>query len=194
MKILFLTNNTEITSPLINWLNSQNETVTVFKDPINRELILKYKPDLVISYNYRHLIKQDIISFMPNRIINLHISYLPWNKGSHPNVWSFIKDTPKGVTIHLIDKGLDTGKILLQQECYFDNNAETLTSSYIHLHNLIQKIFIHNWDDIRNNRIKPVAQVGAGSFHNSKEIFLILDKLGDSFWNLPIATIKKKYY
>ncbi len=33
--------------------------------------------------------------YMPKKsIINLHISYLPWNKGAYPNVWSFIDETP----------------------------------------------------------------------------------------------------
>ena len=38
----------------------------------------------------------------------MHISYLPFNRGAHPNYWSFKDNSPKGVTIHFIDNGIDT--------------------------------------------------------------------------------------
>ncbi len=62
-------------------------------------------------------------------IINLHISFLPWNRGAHPNFWSFYDDTPKGVTIHLIDEGIDTGAIIYQKEITFDRNEKTFESN-----------------------------------------------------------------
>ena len=71
-------------------------------------------PKLIVSYNYKHIIQPEIIVLMNGRLVNLHISYLPWNKGSDPNFWSFIDNTPKGVTIHKIDNHLDTGAILYQ--------------------------------------------------------------------------------
>ena len=72
--------------------------------------------DWVVSYGYSHIIKQDMIDKAKNPIINLHISYLPFNKGADPNFWSWLENTLKGVTIHQIDKGIDTGDILIQKE------------------------------------------------------------------------------
>jgi len=43
--------------------------------------------DLVISYGYRHILKKEIIESSKAPIVNLHISYLPWNRGAHPNFW-----------------------------------------------------------------------------------------------------------
>ena len=48
-------------------------------------------------------------------LINLHISYLPYNRGSYPNYWSFKENTPNGVSIHHIDDGIDTGPVLVQK-------------------------------------------------------------------------------
>ena len=48
------------------------------------------------------------------------MSYLPYNRGAHPNFWSFVNNTVKGVTIHEIDQGIDTGKIILQKSIKFD--------------------------------------------------------------------------
>ena len=59
--------------------------------------------DLVITFNYRYLLKKKIIEKLERPAINLHISYLPFNRGSHPNFWSFIEKTPKGVSIHEIE-------------------------------------------------------------------------------------------
>ncbi|MCD8568399.1 MAG: formyl transferase, partial [Geovibrio sp.] len=92
----------------------------VLSERIDLPLIEEIKPDLIISYSYRYIIGEDVISAMNGGIINLHISYLPWNKGADPNIWSFLENTPKGVTIHKIDEGLDTGEILVQEELVFN--------------------------------------------------------------------------
>ena len=57
-----------------------------------------------VSYRYRKIIRQDIIDYFEGKLINMHIAFLPWNKGADPNLWSYIDNTPKGVTIHRIDK------------------------------------------------------------------------------------------
>ncbi|MCL0081308.1 hypothetical protein M1N64_03665 [Peptococcaceae bacterium] len=49
------------------------------------------------------------------RAINLHISFLPWNRGADPNFWSFIENAPVGVSIHYLDEGIDTGDRKKQQ-------------------------------------------------------------------------------
>ena len=95
---------------------------------------------------------------MKNNIINLHISLLPWNRGAYPNVWSFLEDTPKGVTIYIIDEGVDTGSILAQEEIYIDENIETLRSSYEKLHREIQALFREKWVEIKNRSVKNIPQ------------------------------------
>mgnify|MGYP003649817391 FL=1 len=83
--------------------------------------------DHIISFGYKHIIPENIIKFFNNKIINLHISYLPYNRGCHPNFFSFKDNTPKGVTIHYIDKGIDTGEILLQKEINFNKEENIIT-------------------------------------------------------------------
>ncbi|MDR0920001.1 MAG: formyl transferase [Oscillospiraceae bacterium] len=151
MKILFLTNNFEPTKSLYEWL-SEREDVFLYSEKLTVEFVKDF--DFIVSYNYVHIIKEDIINLHPNNIVNLHISLLPYNKGIQPNLWSFIEDTPKGVTIHRIDKGLDTGEILCQKEVFFDINKETLKTTYERLHFEIQELFKKNWDNIKNNTIQ----------------------------------------
>lgn len=132
-----------------------------------RPEILNYT-DFILSYGYRHIIKKEIVARFPKKIINLHLSYLPWNRGTDPNLWSFLENTPKGVTIHFIDEGLDTGEILAQERVTFDTK-ETLLTSYEYLTKRIEKLFCRIWPDVRNGTIKSYPQPPGGSFHRSKD-------------------------
>jgi len=178
--------------PLIEWLNDNAEEVTVYSEKLDLLYVKSLSPEIVVSYNYRYIIKEDIISLMDGRIINLHISLLPWNRGADPSLWSFIEDSPKGITIHYVDKGIDTGDILLQEAADFDENIETLGSSYKILHEKIQLLFMNNWDKIKNARIIPRAQSGHGGFHYSNESVKIKEALGEQIWSLPIRELKQK--
>jgi methionyl-tRNA formyltransferase len=149
-----------------------------------------FSPDITISYNYRDIIKENVINLSNNKIINLHISFLPWNRGADPNLWSFIDNTSKGVTIHLIDKGIDTGNILLQKELRFDEKRTTLGSSYHTLHREIQELFVANWDKIRKFQIPSSPQQEKGSYHSSKDSLKIKNTFGQKLWNEPIYKLK----
>ena len=69
-----------------------------------------------MSFGYRKIIHNKILKKLHKPIVNLHISYLPYNRGSHPAFWAFLDRTPSGVTIHELDKGIDTGKIIFQKK------------------------------------------------------------------------------
>src|SRR5690606_983365 len=70
--------------------------------------------DLLVSFGYRHILKDLSVP-----AVNIHISMLPWNRGADPNFWSWLDHTPKGVTVHLMDQGIDTGPIIAQREVAF---------------------------------------------------------------------------
>lgn len=129
---------------------------------------------------------------MDGRIINLHISLLPWNRGANPNFWSFVDDTPKGVTIHQINAGLDKGKILCQKECFFDAEKETFLSTYDKLNETIVALFKENCQDIMGGRIVPREQPSGGSYHSVKDFQEVESQL-DFAWSDNIALVQSKY-
>ncbi len=193
MKILFLTNN-QNANFLIAWLqNVAKEEVITWNDKVSREKIMELKPDFLISYNYKFIIKKEVLDLLRNKAINLHISLLPYNKGSNPNIWSFLEDTPKGVTIHLIDEGLDTGDIVVQKELHVDENRETLKSSYEFLHTEIQILFRNNWNKIKNGDIVPIPQGSGGSIHFQKDFRQLKPLIAEKGWNTSISELKKRY-
>lgn len=193
MRILFLSNNSN-TRSLINWLkNTDEEEVIIRNEKISKKDITEINPDFLISYNYKFIIKKEVLELLPNRVINLHISLLPYNKGSNPNIWSFLEDTPKGVTIHLVDEGLDTGNILVQKELLIDENRETLRSSYELLHREIQTLFIENWENIKNGEIVSKPQTHGGSIHSKKDFYELQPLITEKGWDTPVREFKAKY-
>ena len=44
------------------------------------KIIQKIEPDFIVSDRYPYIIKEDILNKFNNRAVNLHPSYLPWNR------------------------------------------------------------------------------------------------------------------
>jgi len=172
-KILLLSNNNNVQT-LYDWLVNKGYEVKLYHEPIIIDVIDVFEPDIVISFNYQHIVKEDVINRMGDRIINMHTSYLPWNKGASPNMWSFIDNTPKGVTIHRLEKGLDTGAIIIQKELMFDENVETLSSTYNKLNDEIIKLLIDNWDMFENGSYTMTPQTERGSYHRTSDLEALL--------------------
>lgn len=124
--------------------------------------------DFVVSYNYNHILKQPFLSRFARRIINIHISMLPWNRGTDPNFWSWFDRTPKGVSIHYIDAGIDTGDLLAQSGVAFGAN-ETLATSHATLMAQADRLFARTWPLIRVDRVVATRQAPGGSHHREKD-------------------------
>ena len=189
--VLLLSNNKN-SYVLYDWLKSKGEKVYFYSGRLNESQILYLKPSLIISYNYSFLIPESVISLVEGKIINMHISFLPWNKGSDPNFWSFIENTPKGVTIHRLSAGLDQGAILLQKRMFFDEDIETFRSTYEKLNQEIVLLLERYFLEIKNNILIPREQPKGGSYHRKKEFTEFIE--GKEFdWDETIQAFKKRY-
>lgn len=191
MKILFVTNN-EKSKKLYQWLKEREESVQLLETPIDLEIVKKHDPEMIVSYNYKYMIKKDVIQYLKGNIINLHISLLPWNRGLSPNLWSFIDHTPKGVSIHYVDEGIDTGNIIVQKELKFSKKEETFATTYERLNEEVQKLFFEYWNQIKRNQITAVPQSGKGSYHGKKDISDLQKKIEFS-WDDNIEAFLEKY-
>tara|TARA_B110000003_G_scaffold117077_2_gene119620 strand:- start:27 stop:614 length:588 start_codon:yes stop_codon:yes gene_type:complete len=168
-RCLFLGYDSKKTT-LINFLRSKKIKVTQYK---NKKLSYKIakRYDYIISFGYRKIISKKIISKIKRPIINLHISYLPYNRGAYSNFWSFINNTPKGVTIHEIDNGIDTGKIIFRKKISFKlNNKITFQSTYKVLILEIEKLFKKKYKMIISNGYKPKKQLTKTRLNLKKDL------------------------
>jgi methionyl-tRNA formyltransferase len=74
-------------------------------------------PDLVVVSAYGQILPKTIIEIPKMGCINVHPSLLPKYRGAAPMNWTLIRgETQTGVTIMLMDEGMDTGDILTQEE------------------------------------------------------------------------------
>lgn len=174
---------------LIEIIKSSCDRIIHYENKTNATELIKENADFVISFGYRYIITKKAVTFYKDRIINLHISFLPWNRGADPNFWSFFENSPKGVTIHYIDEGIDTGDIIAQKELTFSED-ETLLTSYQKLIDEIESLFKEVWPSILMGENNRSIQLGKGSCHK------IVDKdkyrhLLTEGWNTKVKHIVK---
>ena len=124
----------------------------------------------VISYGYKHILKQNVIKGFECPVFNLHISYLPYNRGAHPNFWSFYDNTPSGVTIHLIDSGVDTGPIVKQKYVNFQDSDDTFVKTYAVLIESIEDLFLEFLPSLLTDTWTAKKQRGDGTHHYVRDL------------------------
>ena len=76
------------------------------------------------------IIENELIKTSTFGFINTHPSYLPYCRGKNYNFWAIVDEAPFGVTLHMVDDGIDTGDIIFQKKIMYDwvDNGETLFS------------------------------------------------------------------
>jgi methionyl-tRNA formyltransferase len=123
----------EITAPLVKKL-AESHKIPVFQpkkfDFEAVEVLKKLKPDLVIVAAYGKIIPKAALEIPGFGFINVHVSLLPKYRGPSPIQNALLNgETQTGITIMLMDEGVDTGDILGQKivEIAPSDNTETLT-------------------------------------------------------------------
>lgn len=99
---------------------------TVLKDDAERNLISilkEHEPDIIVLAGFMRIIKSEFLSLYPNKIINIHPSLLPKFPGLNAGKQALdagVSET--GCTVHYVDDGIDTGKIILQKKVLISKN------------------------------------------------------------------------
>jgi methionyl-tRNA formyltransferase len=81
------------------------------------EEFYQLNPDMVVVTAFGQILPKEIIDFPRFGCLNIHPSLLPKYRGAAPLNWSIIRgETKTGVTIMLMDEGMDSGDIIIQEE------------------------------------------------------------------------------
>jgi methionyl-tRNA formyltransferase len=126
--------------------------------------------DIILLAWWPYILKDEIIQIPRIGCLNFHPSYLPYNRGKHYNFWTIVEDSPFGVTLHFVDKGVDSGDIAFQTRIHktWEDTGETL---YQKAQSEIVKLFKENFSAIKAGEIPRVPQdPSRGSFHHSSEL------------------------
>jgi len=86
------------------------------KDPKLLEILRAWEPDVIVVAAFGRILPKIILDLPPKGCLNVHGSLLPKYRGAAPIQWAVIHGEAKtGITIMLMDEGLDTGAILQQE-------------------------------------------------------------------------------
>ena len=126
--------------------------------------------DLGILAWWPKIIKNPLIDLPRLGFINTHPSMLPYNRGRHYNFWTLVEQAPFGVSLHMVDEGVDSGDVVAQQQIPYgwEDNGESL-------YRLAQKsmidLFRRTYPSIRELEFQRIPQdASLGSFHKAAEL------------------------
>lgn len=86
-------------------------------------LLKELSPDLIAVTAYGQILPEEILDLPEHGCINIHASLLPAYRGAAPINWCILNGERKtGVTSMQMDKGLDTGDMLLSRETEIGEN------------------------------------------------------------------------
>lgn len=99
-----------------------------FREPNGISQLRQLQLDYILSVHFPYVLTPDVFNLPRVGTLNLHPSYLPYNRGWHTPSWAIVDGTPYGATLHWVDGGLDTGDIALQRrvEVREDDTAHAL--------------------------------------------------------------------
>ena len=118
------------------------------KDENLIETFKSLEPDLFVVAAYGKIIPEKILALPRLFPINVHASLLPKYRGAAPIQHAIINgETVTGITIMKMDKGMDTGDIILQKKCDI-TPEDTYETLYYRLADLGAKTLIEFLDDL----------------------------------------------
>lgn len=116
------------------------------------------------------IVKPHIRMATKHGFLNTHPSMLPYNRGKHPNFWSIVEGLPFGVTLHVIDDGIDTGDIVAQREIPY-GWCDTGESLYAKGLAQMIELFRETYPRLRAGNIERKRQDGTlATFHKAAEL------------------------
>jgi methionyl-tRNA formyltransferase len=126
--------------------------------------------DIMFLMWWPGIVKQEAISAARQGWVNLHPSLLPYGRGKHGYYWSIIEDKPFGVSLHFIDAGIDTGRVLFQKEMpvSITDTGETL---YKKSFDACLELWKESYGKVVAGNFTPQAQDDArATYHWGREI------------------------
>ncbi len=118
-KNIFLVGRTQLFDKCVGIVESntsipvQSMCTDALSKPEIMESLCKVKDEsLVLSIMNPYIFTRDVVGNENLTIINVHQAILPGHRGRNPYAWNIFMGDEAGITWHLVDEGIDTGKII----------------------------------------------------------------------------------
>ena len=120
--------------------------------------IKSISPDIIVVAAFGQILSEEILTMPRYGCVNIHASLLPKYRGAGPIQWAIINGEEKtGVTIMQMDKGIDTGDMLLKTEVMIDPK-ETGDSLHDKLARAGAELIVEALPKIERGELVPVRQ------------------------------------
>ena len=120
--------------------------------------IRSFEPDLLVVVAYGEILRPSLLQIPKHGAVNLHASLLPKYRGAAPVAWAILHGEKRtGVTTMLMDQGMDSGPMLLQETCpiSFTDTTATLAKKLAAIGAPLMRKTV---DHIRDGVIAPKTQ------------------------------------
>jgi len=144
-------------------------------------------PLVIVVAAYGQILPPEVLALPPHGCLNVHASLLPRHRGAAPVAAAILAgDRETGVTIMLMDEGLDTGPILAQRSCPIgpDETTASLSEKLSHLGAELLLEVLPKWVC---GEIRPRPQQGEATYAR-----LLRKKDGLIDWTLPAWEIERR--
>jgi len=131
------------------------------KECIN--FLQKENPDLIIV-NGTRIISKKVLNCIDTTFVNTHVGITPKYRGVHGGYWALANNDKKncGVTVHLVDAGIDTGGVLFQKTISPNENDNFTTYTYLQIGEGIQLMKLAV-DDFRKKKLREIESMTSTS-------------------------------
>ena len=158
------------------------------KDPKFMTELSAWKPDVIVVAAFGRILPPSILSLPPGGCINVHGSLLPKYRGAGPLQWALINgETETGITTMLMDEGMDTGAMLLQEAITIgsEDTAGTLSPR---LADLGGRLLVETLTRLKTGTLTPRPQD-----HDKATLAPLLKKEdGIINWTMPATSIANR--
>ena len=106
----------------------------------SQKILQDYKIEMICLAGFMQILSKKFVYSWKNRIINIHPSYLPNNKGLNPQKQVIDeKASYTGCTVHFVNEKIDDGKIILQEKVkvMHNDNVQTLSDRILEKEHVI---------------------------------------------------------
>jgi methionyl-tRNA formyltransferase len=102
--------------------------------PETIDLLARLQPGVVVV-NGTRIISSRVLESINCPVINTHAGLTPRYRGVHGGYWALAEGHPEevGTTVHLVDNGIDTGRVLARARFDTSPSDSIITYPYLHL-------------------------------------------------------------
>ncbi len=159
-----------------------------FKDRSEVERLANLKPDAIVAVAFGQILPQQILDIPKYGCLNIHPSLLPQYRGASPVASAIMAgDVETGISIMLLDSGMDTGPVLAQKKVSI-NTLDTTESLEIRLAEIGAQLLIEVIPKWVEQELLPERQNSRDAIYTKQ----ISKKDGELDWQLPAVELERK--